>query len=57
MRALQWRQRCYFRVMSIGRGPLVRAGLCVVMQAQAVGLWLLLLGLGCWERWHTPHPL
>ena len=53
----QWRERCYFRVMAVGRRPLGRLWLRIAIQAQAIGLWLALLGLGCWERWHTPRPL
>ena len=53
----QWRERCYFRVMAVGRGPPGRLWLAAAIQVQAVGLWLALLGLGCWERWRTPRPL
>ena len=44
-------------MLAVGRGPLGRAALYARIQAQALGLWLALLGLGCWERWHTPRPL
>ena len=53
----QWRERCYIRVMAVGRGPLGRLWLAAAIQARAIGLWLALLGLGCWERWRMPRPL
>lgn len=54
---MQWRQRCYFKVLVFGRSPLGRLGLKLrIMMAELIQ-WLALICLAFLEFVKEPRPL
>ena len=53
----QWRQRCYYKVLTFGRSPLGRVGLKLHIMMAELFQWLALICLAFLEFLKEPRPL
>jgi hypothetical protein len=54
---MQWRQRCYYKVLAFGRSPLGRLGLKLHITMAELSQWLVLIWLAVLEFLKEPRPL
>ena len=54
---MQWRQRCYLKVLAFGRSPLGRLGLKLHIMMAELFQWLALICLAFLEFVKEPRPL